>query len=76
MRSIEVGWPEISDILGLRDTSYIYCTCKYHGLHLICMDLTTFNVQVLGLDIFTEIYSCTPNDLFHTVVKTNKINDI
>jgi hypothetical protein len=24
MGSIEVGWPEISDILGLRDTSYIY----------------------------------------------------
>jgi hypothetical protein len=24
MGSIEVGWPEISDILGLRDTPYIY----------------------------------------------------
>jgi hypothetical protein len=29
-----VGWPEISDILGLRDTPYIYCTCIYQGLHL------------------------------------------
>ena len=40
------------------------------------MDLGTFNVHVLGSDIFTEIYTHTLNDLFHTVVKTNKINNI
>ena len=28
--SIEVGWPEISDIFGT--THYSLYTCKYHGL--------------------------------------------
>jgi hypothetical protein len=37
------------------------------------VDLTTFNVHVLELDVFTEIYTHTLNEFFHTVVKTNKI---
>jgi hypothetical protein len=31
--------------------------------------LGTFNVHVLGSDIFIEIYTRTLNDIFHTIVK-------
>jgi hypothetical protein len=57
---------------GLAWNKWHFRTTRY-SLHI---HLTTFNVQILGLDIFTEIYTCTLNDLFHTVVKTNKINNI
>jgi hypothetical protein len=44
-------------------------------VYKICwLDLGIFNVHVLGSNIFTEIYTCTLNYPFHTIVKTNKIN--
>ena len=67
MESIDVGWPEISDIFGT--TRYSLYTCKYHGFQKCRLDLGTFNVHVLGSDIFTEIYTRTLNDIFHTVAK-------
>jgi hypothetical protein len=48
MESIEVGWPEISDIFGTR----ILPTCiysKYHGLQNILLDL----FAVFDLDLET-----------------------
>ena len=67
MESIEVGWPEISDIFGT--THYSLYTCKYHGLQNMLIGSWDINVHVLGSDIFTEIYTCTRNEIFHTVVK-------
>ena len=43
-------------------------TCKYHGLQNMLVDLGTFNVHVLGSDIFIEIYTRKLNDIFHTIV--------
>jgi len=36
------------------------------------LDIGTFNVHVLGSDIFTELFTRALNDLFHTVVKQIK----
>ena len=63
MQSIEVGWPEISDIFGTtRYSSHINFTfTKY-----VDWIIEKFNLHVLGLD----------EDHFHDVVKTNDINNI
>ena len=62
------------NFFGLSDTPYIHVNIS---VHKICwLDVGTFNTYVLGSDIFTEIYTRTLNDFFHTVVKTNRINNI
>ena len=70
MESIEVGWPAIIDIFGTMPTPYIHVNIT---VYKICwLDLGTFSVHfvhVLGSDNFTEIYTRTLNDIFHTVVK-------
>ena len=56
MESIEVGWPAIIDIVGTtRYSLYIYVNIT---VYKICwLDLGTFNVHVLGSDLFIEIYT-------------------
>ena len=52
---------------GLRATPDIHVNIM---VYKICrLDLGTFNVHVLGSNIFTEIYTRTLNDIFHAVVK-------
>jgi hypothetical protein len=67
MESIEVGWPAIIDIFGIMPTPYIHVNIT---VYKICwLDLGTFNVHVLGSDVFIEIYTRTLNDICHTIVK-------
>ena len=67
MESIEVGWSAIIDIFGIMPTLYIHVNIT---VYKICwLDLRTFNVHVLGSDIFIEIYTRILNDIFHTIVK-------
>ena len=55
MESIEVGWPAIIDIFGIMPTPYIHVNIT---VYKICwLDLGTFNVHVLGSDLFIEIYT-------------------
>lgn len=68
---IEVGWPEINDIFGPPDTPYVHMGIMFFVKYV---DRILGHLAYMSWDrIFSQI--ATLNDLFHTVIKTKKINN-